>query len=605
VGGLSLIRRIAASLRFLLVADGILLIPLAALIASAPRYLRGISCGHDFDFHLVSWMEARRSRSESVLYPHWAQSPNWGAGEARFIFYPPLTWMLGAAFSYLMTWDYVPFTLTLLFMVCAGFATRVLARQFVDARAATLAGVLATSTPYALFTAYERSAFGELAAAVWIPLLLLFAWRRSESLQTSISARAFDGSTAPLALVLALTWLTNAPAGVMASYLLAFAAVAAGLLLRSWWPILRATVAAIIGLGLAAFYIVPAAWEQRWIAIEQAVDVGMRIRDSWLFARHPGPDLELHDVVLLYASLIVTLTAAAAALAFGILYLREKLPHPTRHFWLPLALLIPIIVLLQFPVSAPIWNHVPKLQFLQFPWRWLAVLGVPYAIFLAAATPLASRWSRFWSALGWTAVLLAFAAVATLFFFQYCDEEDEVRNQLAIFQAGTGVEGTDEYAPVGSDNTLVASGLPDACLVEDPQQELGKSDSGGQVAPVWYSEQGSCDGTFSAQLWQNEHKLFKIDSDHEGYLVLRLRRYPAWRITVDGNVPAQLPVREDGLVVVPIDAGPSIIEAQWTTTQDVLWGRRISLVALLVVIALWFAEQRAEKRRLTAIRLSS
>ena len=33
---------------------------------------------------------------------------------------------------------------------------------------------------YALFTAYERTAFGELAAAAWIPLLLMLVWRRSD-----------------------------------------------------------------------------------------------------------------------------------------------------------------------------------------------------------------------------------------------------------------------------------------------------------------------------------------------------------------------------------------------------------------------------------------
>jgi len=603
------IRRIVAPLRYFRFSDGVLLIPLAALVACIPRFLRGISCGHDFDFHVVSWLDAYRSLTEGVFYPHWAQSPNWSAGEARFIFYPPITWMIGAVLAIFIYIDYIPVTLAFVSMTCTGLATRALARQFLPARAATLAGVLAATTPYALFTTYERAACAELAAGVCIPLLLLYTWRRCEAVEddVSLTRRAFDGSAAPLAVVLALTWLTNAPVGVMASYLLAFAAASAAILVRSWWPVLRATVAAILGLGLASFFIVPAAWEQRWVAIQQAVDVGMRVRDSWLFARHPSPDLELHDLVLLYASLILTFTAAAAALAVGIALLRKKLPRQARHIWLPLALLIPMIVALQLPFSAPVWHHLPKLEFLQFPWRWLVVLGVPYAIFLAAVTPLASRWSRFWSCIGWTAILLVFAAVATLFFFQACDEEDDVRNQYAIFIAGTGVEGTDEYAPVGSDNSIVASGLPDACLVEDPQQKLGQNDSADntQVEPIWYAEQGSCDDTFKAQLWETEHKILRIDSDHEGYLVLRLRRYPAWRITVDGNSPSQLPVREDGLIVVPIDAGPSIIEVRWTTTADVRWGRWISVTALVLLVVLWIAERRLRKRRLAPVRLSS
>ena len=192
------------------------LIALAALIAASPRLIRGLSCGHDFDFHLVSWLEVQRSWSQGVLYPHWAQSPNWSAGEPRFVFYPPLTWVLGALLGYLAPWEWVPTIFIFLSLAASGLATRELARQFLPPHAATLAGALATCTPYALFCAYERSAFAELAAAAWVPLLLLFALRQTKISPDGTSARpsafndALDGSAAPLALILAGAWLTNA-----------------------------------------------------------------------------------------------------------------------------------------------------------------------------------------------------------------------------------------------------------------------------------------------------------------------------------------------------------------------------------------------------------
>ena len=80
------------------------IICLAALIATSPDLVRGNSCGHDFDFHLASWIDAAASWRHGLLYPHWAPSPNYRAGEPRFVFYPPLTWMLGAAFGLIFPW---------------------------------------------------------------------------------------------------------------------------------------------------------------------------------------------------------------------------------------------------------------------------------------------------------------------------------------------------------------------------------------------------------------------------------------------------------------------------------------------------------------------
>ena len=75
-----------------------------------------------------------------------------------------------------------------------------------------------------------------------------------------------------LALVIAGAWLSNAPLGVMASYLLAAVALTVALLDRSWAPILRASVAVTLGLGLSALYLVPAAVEQHWVQIRQATN---------------------------------------------------------------------------------------------------------------------------------------------------------------------------------------------------------------------------------------------------------------------------------------------------------------------------------------------
>ena len=85
-----------------LLSSAPLIIFLAAFVAIVPQLIRGNSCGHDFDVHLVSWLDCVNAWHHGIPYPHWAPSPNYGAGEPRFVFYPPLTWMLGAALGLIL-----------------------------------------------------------------------------------------------------------------------------------------------------------------------------------------------------------------------------------------------------------------------------------------------------------------------------------------------------------------------------------------------------------------------------------------------------------------------------------------------------------------------
>ena len=157
-----------------------MIILLAAFVAIVPQLLRGNSCGHDFDVHLVSWLDCVNAWHHGILYPHWASSPNYGAGEPRFVFYPPLTWMLGAALGLILPWHLVPIALTFLTLAATGLATRALALEALDDLPATLAGCASLFSLFTLFTAYERSAFPEFAGGFWLPLIILFVDARPQ-----------------------------------------------------------------------------------------------------------------------------------------------------------------------------------------------------------------------------------------------------------------------------------------------------------------------------------------------------------------------------------------------------------------------------------------
>src|SRR5580704_9023387 len=185
-----------------------LVIPIAALIPILPLILHGCSCGHDFEFHIVSWFEVAHQFTHGNFHPRWAYTPAFNAGEPRFIFYPPISWTIGAILGLIMPWTWTPIAYTWLALTAAGFSLYYVAKTFSSRNAALLAAAFYIVNPYTLYTAYERTAYAELLAAAWIPLLLHAILREEISILR-------------IAIPVALLWLTNAPAAVMSCYTLA------------------------------------------------------------------------------------------------------------------------------------------------------------------------------------------------------------------------------------------------------------------------------------------------------------------------------------------------------------------------------------------------
>ena len=70
----------------------------------------------------------------------------------------------------------------------------------------------------------------------------------------------------------------------------------------------------LLGTGLAAFYLLPAIYEQRWINVSEVLSLGVRPQDNFLFTTMADPD---HNRFNLLVSTVALVEIGVLALAIG------------------------------------------------------------------------------------------------------------------------------------------------------------------------------------------------------------------------------------------------------------------------------------------------
>jgi len=538
----------------------------AAVVASAvvmPLFFLGNASGHDFQFHLASWMDVAGQWREGILYPRWAEWANWGFGEPRFIFYPPGSWMLGAGLGSVLPWRIVPGVFIWLALVIAGLSMWRLAREWLPNRQSLLAGVLFAVNPYHLVIVYYRSDFAELLASALFPLLMLGALRVVR-----------DGwSRIPfLTLVFGLIWLSNAPAGVIATYSLVLIFAVGCAMDRNAWPLLHGGIAVAGGFGLAAFYILPAAWEQRWVQISQVLTDNLRPSRNFLFTHANDPEFVLFNWKVSAVALGTILVTGIAAVFVA--RQRRSLSAP----WWTLLALASVSSFLMFPSSIFIWEHLPRLQFVQFPWRWLLPLDIALA-FLVAAALQSSRKQQ----LGWLAILIATGAIATTFVRNAWWDSEDIPVIADEIRSRHGYEGTDEYQPIGCDRYQLP-GQPSVSAESSDTSGPALNDSSETATPEIETidpESGVLTPMTKEELridrWTAKTKSFSSKTDLPVSFALRLINYPAWEAQVDHKTVHADSRPETAQLSLAVPAGTHAVEIHFRRTWDRTAGSVISI----------------------------
>lgn len=278
--------------------------------------------------------------------------------------------------------------------------------------------------------------------------------------------------------------------------------------------------------------------------------------------------------------------AVGAALGGGVLLVRlvgrRQGSAPGRPQGLPLLLLgLVISTLMITPLSRPLWDHLPWLPMVQFPWRFLSV----QALFAAAAlgmvfapgVPGISKVPGTGFAVLLCGLILALAVLVPLHPDRLpIGPEDVTRERLLLYELFTGNIGTTirhEYLyrevvprPFTSDAVVEPDAPPRAIPLDGARMEAEQVES----APT-------------RQVWRV--------AGEGGGIAFPLLYWPGWRATVDSEPVNVHPVEGSGYLALHVPSGEHTVVLHLGRTPIRAVAEGLSLAAALgmaVVAAGWY-----------------
>jgi hypothetical protein len=516
---------------------------------------------------MASWLDAAGQWKQGTIFPRWTEWANFGFGEPRFIFYPPLSWLFGAFLGTILPWSSVATVFIGCVQTFAGLSAYQLFRRVADSRfAALLAAACFAANPYSLLVIYMRSDFAELLAIAIFPLLMLATLRSIGSLSSEGAGR--HSKIILFAIAFCAVWLCNAPAGVIATYSVAFLFLTAAIRQRSIAVLTDGACATALGFGLASFYLIPAAYEQRWVQISAALYGGLTPADNFLYAKTRDPEHDAFNRIASHMAMLVIVWIACAAFAAWRGNSQRSAGNLQSEFLVAMSALAVVAIVLMLPFSNIFWRYLPELRFVQFPWRWMSIITLVAMTFTASSARARAPWV--WLLF---AALTLFGSGHYLVKHAWWDSEDMPTLRAAI-QNGDGFEGTDEYDPAGDDHGDLQQKWPRAFLLSD----AGKPEAGSNAKIV-------------IEQWTAEHRSVRVITAKPGRVELRLLNYPAWRVTVNGSAVSVRHPEGTGQMIVPVSAGESELRVDFTRTSDRVLAGWISVVSAFTSLSLLFCRR--------------
>lgn len=368
----------------------IVVLLVVGLVLAAPLLQGETLCTDDGALHVYRTVALDRAIRDGLLYPRWFPDLAYGYGFPFFNYREPLGYYL-VEFVHLLGASF-PLALNLVLagsLIASGLTMNLWVSDVFDRPAGFVAAIVYMAAPYTVIDALTRSNLPESIALALMPLIL-WAFRR-------LPLRGGRKTFALAVLSLSALLLThNISSLIFVPVLLAYgiSLIAYGLspiansvsrmargvpndtrhAIRDRRYAIRDMLFAIgLALALTAFFWLPALTEGQ---------------SAQLYLTHSARGNDYHfnfaavsevfgppgssDPALLNPPLRIVLGWVQITLAvLGVLFIKRLVMREQRVHVIITALAAVIFIVMALPVSLPLWDTLPLIRFVQFPWRWV------------------------------------------------------------------------------------------------------------------------------------------------------------------------------------------------------------------------------------------
>ena len=482
--------------------------------------LSGLPSGYDMITDIKFASELKAALLAGEFFPGWAND-NFGFGSIGIRFYPPLSFYL-LAITEMITADWFwAIWANLLFWMCLGsVGIFIFVREWGTTGQGLIAGIAYAMVPQHLSEVFQFFLFAEFAAWGVMPFCFLFLTRICRH------GRWID--VVLFAISYSALILTHIPTTVIVS--LSFPVYVLAVMDRAEFLEIfkRLAVGVVLTIGATSFRWVSIISEFDWLAHNDSkYATGYFQYAMWLF---PNTLTSRNQFIFVLSSwlfdiaIVMTVALIVPAAVYLVWTRREENSDIRKIVTASVCTTAFAFFLLSRP-SEFVWDAIPFLQKLQFPWRWMSVLSFSAVVGFALSVP---RLLRLMQGRERLVAYPALTLIVTIILFNI--------TQIIIPSAPI------PFAKFAEVERKVA---------EEPLFE--------GWWPVWAKAEAfeanrelSADGrAVETSGWNDSAKTVTIAGGEPAPLILPLFYYPHWKATVNG-IPANVSLNENGVIVIPI-----------------------------------------------------